>query len=85
MRSHSPGLKPSALYATLRFRYDSLLPLLSHVLYGWPEYLVSESCKPPPATLRKKRLWQEFFPVDFAKCSRTPFLQNTSGRLLLSY
>ena len=85
MRSHSPGLKPSALYATLRFRYNSLLPLLSHVLYGWLEYLVSESCKPPPATLRKKRLWQEFFPVDFAKFSRTPFLQNTSGRLLLSY
>ena len=36
-----------------------------------------------PATLLKKRLWQRCFPVNFAKFLRTPFLQNTSGRLLL--
>ena len=36
-----------------------------------------------PATLLKKRLWHRCFPVNFAKFSRTPFLQNTSGRLLL--
>ena len=36
-----------------------------------------------PATLLKKRLWHMWIPVSFAKCSRTPFLQNTSGRLLL--
>ena len=36
-----------------------------------------------PATLLKKRLWHRFFPVNFAKFLRTPFLQNTSGRLLL--
>ena len=33
-----------------------------------------------PATLLKKRC----FPVNFAKFLRAPFLQNTSGRLLLS-
>ena len=36
-----------------------------------------------PATLLKKRLWHRSFPVNFAKFLRTPFLQNTSGRLLL--
>ena len=37
-----------------------------------------------PATILKKRLWHGCFPMSFAKFSRTPFLQNTSGRLLLS-
>ena len=36
-----------------------------------------------PATLLKKRLWHMCFLVNFAKFLRTPFLQNTSGRLLL--
>ena len=36
------------------------------------------------ATLLKKRLWHRCFPVNFAKFLRTPFLQNTSERLLLS-
>ena len=36
-----------------------------------------------PATLLKKRLWHRCFPVNFIKFLRTPFLQNTSGRLLL--
>ena len=34
-------------------------------------------------TLLKKRLWHRCFPVNFVKFLRTPFLQNTSGRLLL--
>ena len=36
-----------------------------------------------PATLLKKRPWHRCFPVNFARFLRTPFLQNTSGRLLL--
>ena len=36
-----------------------------------------------PATLLKKRLWNRYFPVNFRKFLRAPFLQNTSGRLLL--
>ena len=36
-----------------------------------------------PATLLKKRLWHRCFPVNFAKFLRTPFLENTSGRLPL--
>ena len=36
-----------------------------------------------PATLLKKKLWHRCFLVDFAKFLRTPFLWNTSGRLLL--
>ena len=31
-----------------------------------------------------KRLWHRYFPVNYAKFLRTPFLQNTSGRLLLA-
>ena len=37
-----------------------------------------------PATLLKKRLRHRCFPVYFATFLRTPFLQNTSGRLLLA-
>ena len=37
------------------------------------------------ATLLKKRLWHRCFPVSFGKFRRTPFLQNTSGRLLLIF
>ena len=40
--------------------------------------------RPRPATLLKKRLWRRCFPVNFVKFLRTPFLQNTSGRLLFS-
>ena len=38
-----------------------------------------------PATLLRKRLWHRRFPLNFAKFLRTPFLQNTSGRLLLFF
>ena len=34
-----------------------------------------------PATLLKKRIWHRCFPVNFVKFLRTPFLQNTSGRM----
>ena len=37
-----------------------------------------------PATLSKKSLWYMCFSVSFWKFLRTPFLQNTSERLLLS-
>ena len=37
-----------------------------------------------PATLLKKRFWHRCFPVNFAKCLRTPFLQNTFRRPLPS-
>ena len=37
-----------------------------------------------PANLLKQRFWYRCFPVNFAKFIRTPFLQNTSGRLLLN-
>ena len=36
-----------------------------------------------PATLLKRRLWHRCLPVNFVKFLRTPFLQNTPGRLLL--
>ena len=36
-----------------------------------------------PATSLKKRFWHRCFPVSFTKFLRIPFLQNTSGRLLL--
>ena len=36
-----------------------------------------------PAAFLKKSLWHRCFHINFAKFLRTPFLQNTSGRLLL--
>ena len=38
---------------------------------------------PRSAALLEKRLWCRCFPLCFAKFLRTPFLQITSGRLLL--
>ena len=38
-----------------------------------------------PETFFKKRLWNRCFPVNFAKFLKTPFLQNTSGWLLLVF
>ena len=38
-----------------------------------------------PATLLKKRLWHRCFPVNVVRFLRTPFSQNTSGRLLLKF
>ena len=40
---------------------------------------------PKACNFIKKRLWHRCFPGNFAKFSRTPFLQNTSGRLLLPF
>ena len=37
------------------------------------------------APLLKTRLWHGYFPVNFAKFLRTPFLHNTSGTLLLDW
>ena len=39
---------------------------------------------PESTTLLKKTLWHKCFPLNFVKFLRTPFLQNTSGRLLLA-
>ena len=38
-----------------------------------------------PATLLKKELWYRCLPVNFVKLLRIPFLQNTSGGLLLCF
>ena len=48
-----------------------------------PESLFIEVAGLRSATVLKKRLGRKCFPVNFAKFLRTPFLQNTSGRLLL--
>ena len=40
--------------------------------------------KDRPSTLVKNRLWCMCLPVNFEKFIRTPFLQSTSGRLLLN-
>ena len=38
-----------------------------------------------PATILIKRLWNRCFTVNFANFRRTPFLQKTSGWLLLTF
>ena len=47
--------------------------------------LSEAATSPRPAILLKKRLWHRHFPVNFVKFLRTPFLQSTSGRLLLDF
>ena len=46
-------------------------------------YMKTPVSEPLLTTLLKKRLSHRCFPVNFGKFQRTPFLQNTSGRLLL--
>ena len=48
-------------------------------------FFFPEICRLRLATLLKKRLRQRCFPMNFVKFLRTSFLQNTSGRLLLSF
>ena len=47
---------------------------------------VIERCSevPQASNFIKNRLWHRCFPVNFVKFIRAPFLQNTSGRLLLA-
>ena len=47
------------------------------------QFLFNKDVGLRPATLLKKRLQDRCFPVNFEKNLRAPFLQNTSGRLLL--
>ena len=72
---------------------DSFLLTLTYIP-PQPEFLRSTICNPKQnvaflhlffGTLSKKKLWYRCFPVNFAKFLRTPFLQNTSWRLLLLY
>ena len=48
-----------------------------------PESFFNKAADQRPVTLLKKSLWQGCFPVNFVKCQRTPFSQNSSGRQLL--
>ena len=59
----------------IRASYKIILSLLTG--------MIRSSHQRCPATSLKKRLWRRCFPVNFAKVLRTPFSQNTSGRLLL--
>ena len=49
-----------------------------------PETFYNKVAGLRPETLLKKRLWYRYFSVTFVKILRTPFLQNTSERLLLN-
>ena len=42
-----------------------------------PESLFNKAADLRLATLLKKRLWHRFFPVNFVKFLRTPFLDRT--------
>ena len=72
-----------------RIRTDN--HLVKEDSFIWPNWAVIQWCSVKkvfletglrPATLLKRRLWHRCFPVNFMKFLRTPFLQNTTGRLL---
>ena len=50
---------------------------------SWKFHNIHRKTLGPESTLLKKRPWHRCFSMNFAKFLRTPFLQNTSGRLLL--
>ena len=60
------------------------------VLINFAKFIVKHLCQSlffnkvaglRPETLLKRRLWHRCFPMNIAKFLRTPFLENTSGRL----
>ena len=53
------------------------------ILINFAKFTGKHLCQSLFFDLLKKRLWHRCFPVNFAKFLRTPFLQNTSGLLLL--
>ena len=57
--------------------------MLKDVLRNFTKFFFNKVAGLMPATLLKKRLWHRCFPVNLEKFSKTLFLQNTSGRLLL--
>ena len=71
-----------SLLTTLRLQYSWLRSIC-------PEKFFKKAVlkKPEACNLLKNRLWHKCFPVNFAKCLRTCFLQNqlqsTSRRLFL--
>ena len=73
----------------LWLRWGKLLKLAASVIFPTSMWFCLKFVKGSrcarPATLLKKSLWHRCFPVNFAKFLRTPFLQNTSGRLLLIF
>ena len=54
------------------------------VLRNFPKFTGKHLCQHLFFNSFKKRLWHRCFAVNFAKFLRTPFLQNTPGRLLLN-
>ena len=53
-------------------------------LRNFTEFTEKNQCQSHFFNKVKTRLWYRCFPVNFGKFLRTPFLQNTSGRLPLS-
>ena len=68
----------------LRYKVDLDVDIETNIQNrAFPSKTMSFGNRLRPAGLLKRRLWHRCFPVNFAKFLRTPFLQNTSGRLLL--
>ena len=67
------------LWNLLNFKEHLMLQNTSTGCFWAASVVVGSGCN-----FIKKRLWHRCFPVNFAKFLRTPFLQNTSGRLLLN-
>ena len=91
MSNHLNVLKPLYECVVARSSHQRC-SLINGVLRNFPKFTGKHLCQSlffnkvaglRPATLLKKRLWHRCFPVNFAKFLRTPFLQNTPGRLLL--
>ena len=84
-------LKFCNLYMKYRSSHQ-MCSLRKGVLRNFAKFTGKHLCQSPflnkvaglsPAALLKRSLWHRCFPMNLAKFLRTPFLQITSGRLLL--
>ena len=74
----------------MKNEYQKQPPEVLYVLKNFAKFTGKQLCQSlvfnkVACNFIKKRFWHGCFPVNFAKRLRAPFLQNTSGRLLLEY
>ena len=74
--SHNNQIWPEAAVQRCSMRkFSEISQTPQESTCAWASFLINLL----PATLLKKRLWHRCFPVNFAKYSRTLFLQNNPG------
>ena len=83
MRYSSTSVYETLVYCSIDILQYQYMRHQCIVVFIYVQYSFAAMRNQTSSEKLKKRLWHRCFPENFAKFLRTPFLQNTSGRLLL--